>query len=160
MTKAIWNSTFTRRWHSNPGLMHTFDTVGWHSHRIAVMILHYFPDASRALLIEALQHDLGEIEVGDVSADAKRKHPNLARVIGIVEHKKRVEIGIPQLPTLDVDDWTILRFFDMLDALLWMRMYRPELEKQKDWVGMIRDMMMLADEFPGLGEVVRDHDLT
>ena len=48
------------------------ETVGHHSHGVALLCLQLDPQASRELLYAALVHDLAEQHVGDVPSPAKR----------------------------------------------------------------------------------------
>ena len=49
------------------------ETVGHHSHGVAMMVLMIKPDASASLLKAALCHDLSEQVVGDIPSPAKRR---------------------------------------------------------------------------------------
>ena len=66
-----FRASFVRRWHTNPDLAQTVDTLAGHGGRVARIILNLWPDASKALLQWALVHDDGESVVGDVPAPAK-----------------------------------------------------------------------------------------
>jgi len=66
-----FRASFVRRWHTNPDLAQTVDTMAGHGGRVARIILKLWPDASAALLHWALVHDDGESVVGDVPAPAK-----------------------------------------------------------------------------------------
>ena len=66
-----FRASFVRRWHTNPDLAQTVDTLAGHGGRVARIILKLWPDASAALLQWALVHDDGESVVGDVPAPAK-----------------------------------------------------------------------------------------
>jgi len=61
---AQFRASFVRRWHTNPDLAHTVDTLAGHGGRVARIILKLWPDASPALLKWALVHDDGESVVG------------------------------------------------------------------------------------------------
>ena len=68
---AQFRASFVRRWHTNPDLAQTVDTLAGHGGRVARIILKLWPDSSLALLHWALVHDDGESVVGDVPAPAK-----------------------------------------------------------------------------------------
>ena len=59
-----------RRYHTVTTLKE--ETVGHHSHGVALLCLQLDPQASRDLLYAALVHDLAEQHVGDVPSPAKR----------------------------------------------------------------------------------------
>lgn len=129
---AIWRATFTERWHADPDLAGSGDRVSGHSGRTALLIIILFPDAGRDLVDAALIHDLGESEVGDVSATAKRADPILARRLELAEEERLAGMRLVP-PALDVRDGARLKLADRLDAFLWMRHKAPWLEVRQDW---------------------------
>lgn len=66
----ITNGADVQRYHTVTTL--TPETVGHHSHGVALICLLLEPLASRELLRAALVHDLAEQHVGDVPSPAKR----------------------------------------------------------------------------------------
>lgn len=59
-----------RRYHT-VALLHE-ETVGHHSHGVALLCLQLNPQASRELLYAALVHDLAEQHIGDIPSPTKR----------------------------------------------------------------------------------------
>ncbi len=55
-----FRASFVRRWHTNPDLAQTVDTLAGHGGRVARIIIKLWPDSSVALLHWALVHDDGE----------------------------------------------------------------------------------------------------
>ena len=48
---TLWRATFLRRWHRNPELAHTADTLAGHQGRVALIIDHYWPNARKELIV-------------------------------------------------------------------------------------------------------------
>lgn len=106
-------ATLVRKWHQNPRLAHTGDTVGSHSGRVALIILHFWPDASADLLRAALYHDLAESIVGDLGPTAKALVPEhrAAEAAVAVKHGWHVDLSAQDRERLDLAD--------KLDAYWW-----------------------------------------
>lgn len=126
-----WLATFTRRWHANPDLCHTTDSVGWHSSRMAVLALQIWPYCSRELIVACLYHDLGECVTGDVPWAVKRAHPELARMLNEIEGVASQDMGA--LHPIDAADCRRLKYLDRLDAYLWVKHHAPHILTRGDW---------------------------
>jgi len=115
--RTIFEAMRLPRWHCNPHLAQTHDTLDGHSARVARIILALHPDPSLDLIRMALIHDDGESVVGDVPAPIKPKlHPAFERM----ETDAREDIWGPD-PLLDRDEVAWLKFSDKLDAYQWAR---------------------------------------
>jgi hypothetical protein len=142
-TLRAWRASFTRRWHTNPDLCDTLDYDCGHQGRVALLVLSLFPDASRTLLCHALTHDQGEAAIGDISWDAKRRHPDLAKTSAEVELREIREQGF-DLPDLTEKEKRVLKLCDHLDAWLWMMRHARHLQKREDWQGQRAHMLAEA----------------
>jgi 5'-deoxynucleotidase YfbR-like HD superfamily hydrolase len=91
------------------------ETVGHHSHMVAMLCWVVYPNCSRDLLVAALAHDLAEHVVGDCPAPAKRE-------LGIGESVNALEERLLKSAGLDVrlDDYEkhLLKFADNLQGLI------------------------------------------
>jgi 5'-deoxynucleotidase YfbR-like HD superfamily hydrolase len=133
--KQAWNAAQTRRWHTNADLSHTNDPVGAHSARVAVLALLLQPGLSRAALVAALTHDLGEYKVGDFPAPFKWANPEIADTLKEQEAAAVADMGFV-LETLTDDEAALIKLCDMLDAWLWMQHHVPHIAGRKDWANM------------------------
>lgn len=131
-TLRAWRASTVRRWHTNPDLVDTNDTDAGHQGRVALLVLSLFPDASRTLLCHAITHDQGEVAVGDIPYDAKRKEPDLAALAAKAEVDEIRAQGFV-FATLPDRDRRILKLCDHLDAWLWMMRHARHLAKRADW---------------------------
>ncbi len=131
-TPRAWLASFVRRWHANPDLCDMIDPVGWHGGRMAILALHYWPDASRALLVACLTHDLGELGPGDVPHSAKRRDATLKATLDRLEVVELADMGMC-FDLNDPQDRRRLKWLDRLDAYLMARKHRPELMQRADW---------------------------
>ena len=151
-TYRAWRAGFTRRWHSNHDLSDTVDYDAGHQGRVAVLILNLFPGASRNLLIRALTHDQGEVAVGDVSYEAKRKNPVLAQMVRQQEAQEIAAQGLPQ-PELSTGEKVALKLCDSLDAWLWMMRHRAILMTRREWLAQL-DLIQHQAKLLGVAEQV------
>jgi 5'-deoxynucleotidase YfbR-like HD superfamily hydrolase len=92
------------------------ETVGHHSHGVAMMVLMMKPDASASLLKAALYHDLAEQVVGDIPSPAKRRF-DLGKRLDELEHSVIEEAGIEQ-PKLSEEDVRTLKLADIAQGAL------------------------------------------
>lgn len=138
-----WLASFTRRWHTNHDLCHTVDPIGWHSSRMAVMALHFWPDCSRDLLVACLCHDLGESVTGDLPWKVKRDCPELAGLLDLLEGRALRDMGMFYEVTLT--DYQRLKYLDRLDAYLWARHHAPHVLAQADWREALKWLQLEAD---------------
>lgn len=146
-TLRAWRASHVRRWHSNPDLCDTHDTDAAHQGRVALLILSLFPDASRALLCRAITHDQGEVAVGDISYEAKRRVPTLAEIAAEEEAREIREQGLKFADLTDKEK-RILKMCDHLDAWLWMQRHARHLAKRSDWSAQLK---MIVAEAVSLG---------
>lgn len=124
-------SGLVRRWHANPDLAHTGETVAHHQWAVASLILALHPAPYLELVQEALWHDAGEMGCGDLPAPFKDAHPAVAREHAEAEARARAGIcRVVNLPARDLD-WLI--FCDRLAAWLWMAEREHRLIGRTDW---------------------------
>jgi 5'-deoxynucleotidase YfbR-like HD superfamily hydrolase len=95
---------------------HTFttlqtDTVGHHSHGVALLCLMIEPNASPALLKAALLHDLAEQHTGDIPSPSKRTY-GIGAQVEALEAKLLESAGFP-LPELTPREERILKLADI-----------------------------------------------
>ena len=94
------------------------ETVGHHSHGVALLCLLLRPDATPALLKAALVHDLAEHQLGDLPSPAKKKY-------GIGEQVNALEAELLRGVGLDValtgDEQRTLKIADILQGMMFCR---------------------------------------
>lgn len=149
----IWRASFTRRWHQNFDLCHTADPVGGHQGRTALLVLGLFPKASRALVVAAVTHDQGEVASGDMSFDAKKRFPDLAETLWMVEGEEIEEQGLAGYDNLQPKEFKALKLCDWLDAWLWMMRHARHLYARSDWQEQLRLCRRSAEDL-GVGAEV------
>jgi len=92
------------------------ETVGHHSHGVAMLCLIFKPDAGRDLLFAALCHDLAEHQTGDIPSPAKREFGIGGRVDEL-EERLMSHVGI-HMPTLSLEDKRVLKLSDIAQGAL------------------------------------------
>lgn len=132
----IWNSAWSRRWHSNPDMSDTADNLAEHQWTVAMIALHLKPDCSKELLVEALTHDVGEMVAGDLSYDFKINNPEIAEMHKKAENEARGEMM--DMPIISGEELSILKISDWLSSLLWVAKANPDLLNRQDWVDQIQ----------------------
>jgi len=109
-----------KRWHTHSYMIYE-DTVGHHSHGVAMIILILHPDPSAALLKAALLHDLGEKRVGDMSHWVKKDNPGLSVTLSSMEDVALEAYGFGTVLGFDVSDVAWLKAADALHAWMVLR---------------------------------------
>lgn len=92
------------------------ETVGHHSHGVAMLCLLLDPQASRRLLIAALTHDLAEHVTGDIPSPAKREY-GIGDQVNELEQRllNSVGLGVPMLYHYEA---RTLKLADILQGML------------------------------------------
>ena len=94
----------------------TQETVGHHSHLVALLCTLIDPDASRELLMAALLHDLAEQVTGDIPSPAKHQF-GISEQVSEMETKIMRWAGI-DFPALTLDEARILKLADLAQGAL------------------------------------------
>lgn len=90
-------------------------TVGAHSHNVAVIAMLVEPNCSATLLKAALTHDFHEVETGDIPSTAKWKYQELSITLDMAEKDWEEANGVRW--KLDEHEQAVLRFADLLELL-------------------------------------------
>ena len=88
-----------RRYH-NEGYIRQ-QPVSEHTWRMLVILLHFWPEASRDLILTALYHDVAERYTGDIPATVKYGNPELMSIVEKLEEDflKFLDLPIGKLST-------------------------------------------------------------
>lgn len=135
------------RWHANrsPKLRDSGDTTDKHSLRMIKLLIALFPNFCDTRLSAIIAtHDMGESQLGDVSAKAKQEHPQLAAALDQAEAENRAAMGL-RMPKLTATECCILRFLDRLDAVMWCIIHDPLQLADQDWQECIEWLAAQAD---------------
>ena len=92
------------------------ETVGHHSHGVAMLCLLIDPNASRDLLVAALLHDLPEQGVGDIPSPVKRKL-QMKEELERLEAELLAEVGLEH-PELTEEEHVVLKLADVFHGAL------------------------------------------
>lgn len=106
--------TEVKRYHTVTTLI--TETVGHHSHGVAMMALMIDPAASRELLLAALMHDLAEHQVGDIPSPAKREY-GIGEQVSELEDRLMRAAGLV-MPDLSKRDARTLKLADIAQGAL------------------------------------------
>lgn len=107
------------------------ETVGHHSHCVALLCTLFDPHPSRSLLMMALLHDLPEQTVGDIPSPAKREL-NFSNQLERLENKILAD-GFGSVPDLTTGEAKTLKLADIGSGALFclqeMRMGNSTIKK-------------------------------
>ena len=132
-THDAYLAAMLRRWHVNPHLSHTRQTLGHHGAAAAILAHALWPDDAEVLWA-CIAHDLGESATGDVPSPAKLANPELALMLTSIEAAALDGMGIRYQPSDRLD------LVDRLEAYLWMMHHAapqrltPEWRKGLAWI--------------------------
>lgn len=110
----IMAGTEVTRYHTVTTLVK--ETVGHHSHGVAMITLLLNPLASRQVLMAALFHDLAEHQTGDIPSPAKRQF-NIGDKVEELEHRLMRAAGIV-MPQLSPEDARTVKLADIAQGAL------------------------------------------
>lgn len=110
----ILAGTEVKRYHTVTTLVS--ETVGHHSHGVAMLCLMFDPLASRQLLMAALFHDLAEHQTGDIPSPAKREF-GIGGKVDELEQRLMNAAGIVT-PQLSPEDTRTLKLADVAQGAL------------------------------------------
>jgi len=105
------------RFHTNPTAR--TQTVAEHSFFAAQLLLQFYPEADRSLLLAVLDHDLPEGLVGDVPFPAKRDFPELNAALDRAEASVAQKWHFASVTNLTSGEQLWLRLVDLLECLWW-----------------------------------------
>ena len=92
------------------------ETVGHHSHGVALLVTLLQPEARAEVLRAALLHDLAEHLTGDIPSPAKRLY-GIGEQVSTVEHSLLEAAGF-KLPPLTPDEHRLLKLADLAHGAL------------------------------------------
>ena len=93
------------------------ETVGHHSHGVAMLVHLLNPEASKQVLLAALFHDLSEHLTGDIPSPAKREY-GIGEQVSQLEDRLMREVGI-HMPQLSSEDTRLLKLADIAHGALY-----------------------------------------
>jgi len=125
-THDAYLAAMALRWHVNPHLSHTRQTLGHHGAAAAILAHALWPDDAE-LLWACIAHDLGESATGDVPSPGKQDNPDLALMLVSIEAAALDAMGISYQPSDRLD------LVDRLEAYLWMMHYAPAQRLTPEW---------------------------
>lgn len=102
------------RYHTLRTLQH--ETVGHHSHGVALLVTLLEPGARAEVLRAALLHDLAEHLTGDIPSPAKRLY-GIGEQVSTVEHSLLEGAGF-KLPALTPEEHRLLKLADLAHGAL------------------------------------------
>ncbi len=149
-----WNAGLVRRWHTQPELCDTVDYDSGHQQRCTIMLLLFWPDATREELIDSLIHDQGECDAGDMAAPAKQKYPLIADDLWEVELASIAAQGFT-MPHLRGERLRRRKFVDYMDSYVWMLRHKATMRKKPEWERQLAHLISEAEAL-GIGQKFTD----
>ena len=144
----IFRAGRVQRWHTNPWLSRSGDSLDGHHGRVARIILAVHPSPSVALLRAALTHDDGESVVGDLPGPFKAMWRDTA--FGLMEAQASAKLWGGEFQITPAEQSWLL-FADRLDAFMWALHHVPQVIEQDEWREAEKWLDQRAGEL-GVGE--------
>ena len=114
----LYLSGSVKRWHMNPVMAWTGQTLADHQGRCVLLLLALHPGPSSALIRAVATHDVGEAGAGDLSWTFKVAQPEFAKAHAAYETQARQAIcGLDVMLTQEDSRW--LKLVDRLEAACW-----------------------------------------
>jgi 5'-deoxynucleotidase YfbR-like HD superfamily hydrolase len=92
------------------------ETVGHHSHGVAMLCHILNPECQKFVLVAALQHDLAEHQTGDIPSPAKRQY-GIGEQVSELEDKLLKIAGL-EMPGLTNEEIRLLKLADIAQGAL------------------------------------------
>jgi 5'-deoxynucleotidase YfbR-like HD superfamily hydrolase len=135
----LYRSGLVQRYHQNPEIARFGQTNAAHQWGVAMLVKILDPNASANLIITALTHDVGEIDVGDLAGPFKRKEPAFTDQHETIEERYRNDtLGILSPDELTIEEGLLLDICDKLEAILFVRIYRADISFTRGWPELIK----------------------
>lgn len=143
-----------RRWHMNPVMARSGQTLADHQGRCVQLLLLLNPGASPALIRTVAFHDVGELVAGDLSRTLKEAQPTLAARHAEFESAARQAICGPD-PDLTEAELAWVKLIDHLEAAAYVLLTAPwEADRYASgWPVALRLIRSAAEEM-GVGDTV------
>jgi 5'-deoxynucleotidase YfbR-like HD superfamily hydrolase len=134
--EKLLDSGHVRRWHQHPVMSKHAENLAEHQWKVAMFTLWLDPEVSRAELIDALTHDVGELGAGDLSpiTKAQMQHEHAE-----IEARSRTE-----MVRNTVLDTSARELADKLAAWDFMTRHEPSLRWTDDWVVSVQYMQSVG----------------
>lgn len=138
-----YEGSFVRRYACHPRLGDIGQSVGQHSHGVALILLMLHPSPSRGLLVEAIAHDLAERLAGDLPRPFKQRHTHFANQHRDLEARIRADMLPPRLSPSDLsaNDLQWLHAADALECHLFAAVKAPAVAMSALWLGELEQIV-------------------
>lgn len=110
------DASWVRRFHTHSVI--NYETLGQHSHTVAMLVSQVYPQCTKQLLLTALEHDLPEFFTGDVPAPAKWASQAVKYSLTDLEREVVTEWGLESEEALTSFDKMLLKWADMMSLVL------------------------------------------
>lgn len=124
--EMILDSGHVRRWHQHPIMSKHAENLAEHQWKVAMFTLWLDPDVSRAELIDALTHDVGELGAGDLAPSTKSQIQH--------EHAEIEARSRHEMVRICVMDTSARELADKLAAWDFMMRNEPSLRRTDEWI--------------------------
>ena len=143
---VLYLANQVRRWHANPVMAGTGQTIADHQCRATQLLLALHPLASPQLIWAVLHHDVGESVVGDLPQPFKVAFPDLAADHAAAETEALERVTGRDFPWLTETEWRWLKLVDRLEAAAFVAFHAPqEYERiSSGWKATERDLLARA----------------
>lgn len=146
----ILNTGRVLRYHSAP--IHRKQNLASHQWEVAMILMHIYPECSKALLFKALTHDCAEAFTGDLPAPVKAKFPEIKVILNTLELEYEKELGITY-PAFVAEELLAVKHADVLSGM-WFT-YQQIRAGDKDAYCIAQKWFAMYNELPFLNKESR-----
>lgn len=112
--QEVYYAGLLKRHHTNPS--DAVQTIGHHSWGVAMLLEYIYPQCSKAALLAALAHDVGERWCGDTPGPVKWANARLSACLDIIETDALTALGLDY--DLSGEEFKALKVADLLELLM------------------------------------------
>ena len=108
-----------RRYHQD-GSVHP-QSVSDHTWRALIILLHFWPEISRQVLLAMIYHDVAERYIGDIPATVKLNSPEISNTLNDMEVEFTQFLNLPMKRDLSPTDYHRLKCADYIELCITCR---------------------------------------
>lgn len=155
--KDVLDSGYVQRYHSNPGLARIGQQNSAHQWGATIILLHFHPEASKALLTYMLTHDVGEYGTADLPGPfkgvLKETAPKVASVLERVERNNRLDMLETGARRFTEVEQTLISLADAFEALDFALRFDPKQVYTENWYKCLVNLVKDCEKLKSSGQI-------
>ena len=118
MTNVVrtWDAGRVKRFHTKQTLQE--QNIADHSWGVVQLLLHFWPNSRKEVMIAALDHDLPELITGDIPGGLKRDHPEISQLFDKLDQEYLKTEFYREEIKLEEYEKIRLKFVDLMELFI------------------------------------------